>query len=66
MSKNCIINKTNAGTGPAWSRQISDTKTAQKTEMLPVTFDGGLYKSHGVLCSKIVVVHAIEVHEVRT
>jgi len=34
--------------------------------MLPVTFVGGLYKTHAVLCSKIADVHGIEVHNVRT
>jgi len=31
-----------------------------------VTFVGSLYKCHAILCSKIVDVHGIEVHEVRT
>jgi len=34
--------------------------------MPPVTFDGSLYKTHAILCSIIAVVHAIEVHQVRT
>ena len=34
--------------------------------MPPVTFDGTLYKTHAVLCSKIAVVHAIQEHDVRT
>ena len=34
--------------------------------MQPVTFDGSLYKTHAILCLKIEVVHAVEVHQVQT
>jgi len=46
--------------------QISDKKTTQKTEMSSVTFGGSLYKTYAVLCSKIAVVHAIQVNKVQT
>ena len=39
---------------------------SKKPEMLPETFDGSLCKTHAVTCSKIVDVHGIEVHDVRT
>jgi len=34
--------------------------------MPPVTFVGSLCKIHAVLCSKIVDVHGIEVHDIPT
>jgi len=69
VEKTFIISKTN--TGPrgknAWGRHKSDTKNTQmRTEILPVTFVGSLYKTHAVLCSKIADVHGIEVPDVRT
>jgi len=36
----------------------------KKPEMPPVTFAGSLCKIHPILCSKIAVVHGIEVHDI--
>ena len=38
----------------------------EKNEMPPVTVVGSQYKTHAVLCSKIIDVHGIEVYDVRT
>jgi len=66
--KKFIISKTN--TGPcqinAWGRHKSDKKMHEKSEMLPVTFVGSLYKTDAVFCSKIADVHVLEFHDVRT
>ena len=66
--KKFVINETNTGLRRK-KRGVGKSVTQklhEKMEMPPVTFDSSLYKTHALLCSKIAVVHAIEVHEVRT
>jgi len=60
-----LIKQTQVSAEKSMGRQITQ-KLNEKTEMLPITFDGNLYKTHAVLSSKIAVVHTTSVHEVRT